>query len=388
MARRDKMRIGLNLLHVMPEIGGGWNYISNLVGALGQYDPLNTYVAFVTRRSRCLLPEASNFEEFLTNLDPQIRVRRILYENSILPSLARKKGVECLHWFSGTLGFLSPVPNVVTIYDMQPFNNLANVRPVKRAYLSFMSKRAIRKADLLLPISESTAGELRDAFDVDPRRMVTIPSIIPARWNPVSMEERLRVRAEYGLPDRFWLYVAHFYPHKNHVRLLEALREMKDRSLAPWPLVLRGDPHGSEKEVHEAVRRYDLEDDVILLPRLEETDMRALYSAASALVFPSLYEGSGMPVMEALACGCPVVASDIPPVRENAGDAAVYFDPEKVASIVSALMEFQGRSGQARPALIENGLAKALRFRPELIVGRLVEAYRSAIRGRVEKVKP
>lgn len=376
------MRIGLNLLHAMPEIGGGWNYIGNLVAALGESDPVNTYVAFVTRRSRSLMPAAANFEEVLADIDPEIRSRRIIYENTILPALARKKGIECLHWFSGTLGFRSPVPNVVTIYDMQPFNNLAKLRPAKRAYLKFMSKRAIRKADLLLPISESTARELRDGFDIDPRRMITIPSVLPARWDPAPPEERLRVRTEFGLPDRFWICVAHFYPHKNHVRLLEALHEMKAGGRQPWPLVLRGDPHGSEMEVDEAVRRFDLKGDVIILPPLEETDMRALYSAASALIFPSLYEGSGIPVMEALACGCPVVASDIPPVSENAGDAAIYIDPGSVASIAGALADFQERSAQISAAMTEKGLARASRFKPAPVIDRLVKAYQAAVRGR------
>ena len=382
------MRIGLNLLHVMPEIGGGWNYISNLVGALGEGDPVHTYVAFVTRRSRGLLPEVPNFEEVLAGIDPAVRSRRILYENTVLPSLARAKGIECLHWFSGTLGFMSPVPNVVTIYDLQAFRDLAKLKPGKRAYLRFMSWRAIRRADLLLPISEFTSSEIRETFGVDARRMVTIPTIIPARWKPCPPEERRRLRMRHGLPDRFWLYVAHFYPHKNHVRLLEAMRVMKARGRPPWPLVLRGDPHGSEREVEEAVRRYGLSDDVVFLPRLEDGDMRALYSAASALIFPSLYEGSGMPVMEAMACGCPIVASDIPPVRENSGDAAIFVDPGPADSIAGAMADFQEISEQARAAMIEKGLASASRFRPGPIVGRLVEAYRSAIRGGKEKVKP
>jgi glycosyltransferase involved in cell wall biosynthesis len=380
------MRIGLNLLHVMPEIGGGWNYIGNLVGALGDYDPVNSYVAFVTRQSRGLLPEAPNFEMVLADIDPAVRAWRVLYENTVLPSLVRAKGVECLHWFSGTLGFMSPVPNVVTIYDLQAFKDLAKIKPGKRIYLRFMSQRAILKADLLLPISEFTSGEIQETFGVVSRKMVTIPSIIPARWKPCPLEEIQRIRMRHGLPDRFWFFVAHFYPHKNHLRLLEAMGDMRTGGRPSWPLVLRGDPHGSERDVKEAVRRFGLAGNVIFLPRLEENDLRALYSAASALIFPSLYEGSGMPVMEAMACGCPIVASDIPPVRENAGDAAITFQAKSPASIARVMAEFQEIGEQARAIMIGKGLALASRFRPEPIIARLVEAYRSAPRGGNGKV--
>ena len=301
--------------------------------------------------------------------------------------MMRKHDLECMHWFAGTLGFFSPVPNVVTLYDMQPFMHFTELSHIKRVYQNIMVQRAIHKADLLLPMSASTARDVQNAFGVDPSRTVVIPSILTAQWRPDSTGERRRILEKYGLPGKFWLYVAHLYPHKNHVRLLGALHEMKGRGSTPWTLVLRGDPHGSENEVAEAIRRYSLGNEVILLPRLEEREMLALYSTAAALVFPSLYEGGGIPVMEAMACGCPVVASDIPSVKEHAGDAAVYFDPNSIESIARALIDFQ-RYGQLRAAQKEKGRAMASRFRPGPIIGRLVEAYRSVVRGGNKKVKP
>jgi glycosyltransferase involved in cell wall biosynthesis len=372
------MKIGLNLLHAMPEIGGGWNYIANLIAALGLYDPHNSYIAFVTKYSAGLLPKSPNFSRIFIRIDPAHRVQRILYENTLLPLLAKKKRIECLHWFSGTQGLFCSVPSVVTIYDLQAFMLLTKFSPAKRAYLRFMKRRAFEKSNLLLPISSSTAGLLQQAFGVSPKRMVTIPPVLPTVYRPESDEGRERFKKRYSLPDHFWLYVAHMYAHKNHLRLLEAFAELKKDGFPIWPLALRGDPHGSEGDIEEAIIRLDLKKDVVLLPRLEGEEMRGLYSAATALIFPSLYEGSGIPVLEAMACSCAIVASDIPPVRENAGDAAVYFDPQSVASIKRAIVEFQGTSLDSVAERRRRGLERIEPYRPRRVVDKLTDAYESA----------
>src|SRR6185436_333503 len=120
------LRIGLNLLHALPEIGGAWNYIANLVNALGEWDTENTYVVFVTKASECLVPRKSNFEKELVNIRSESRPARILYENTALQLLVRQKKLDCLHWFSANQAVLNSVPGVVTIYDVLPFLNSAS----------------------------------------------------------------------------------------------------------------------------------------------------------------------------------------------------------------------------------------------------------------------
>ena len=372
------MRIGLNLLHALPEIGGSWNYMANLLSALGQYDDINTYVAFVTRVSERLAPAKPNFICVPIEIRSGSRVQRIFYENTMLQQLARKHKLDCMHWFANTQAFINTVPGVVTVYDLQPFFNFANFSRVKRLYLRLMMSSTSRRAAILLPMSQATANDLQRVLKANPARMVVIPPVLHSHFVPAAAEAMISFRTKYTLPEKFWLYVAHLYPHKNHLRLLRAYHQLKLSGATPWPLVLRGDPAGAEREVMETIAHLNLESDIIMLPRLNEVELPILFSAATALVFPSLYEGGGIPVVEAMACGCPVIAADIPVVREFAGDAASYFDPLEVEEIEKAMVTHQNNPEQ-RAANRQAGLVRAEEFRSQQVVSKLLSAYRKGL---------
>ena len=373
------MRIGLNLLHAMPEIGGGWNYIARLVESLGEYDRENSYVAFVTAKSVGMVPLQPNFETVRVGINPISRWQRVLYENTRLQIDARKQRLDLMHWFANTIAISNSVPGVVTIYDLLVFENPHSFSRLQRIYLQTMYPQTVRRAALLLPMSQTTARALCNILKACPECIQVIPAIVSAQFQPVASAKVIELRREYNLPDQFWLYVAYFYPHKNHLRLLQAYHDLKLNGVAPWPLILRGDDPGTGEEVKRLVTELGLENNVRFLPRLNEAKLPVLYSAATALVFPSLYEGGGIPVIEAMACGCPVIAANIPPVREFAGDAASYFDPNKVASIAEAMASFQGSNHQDRLQMRQKGLARSIEHRPQLVVQKLLNAYTRAM---------
>jgi glycosyltransferase involved in cell wall biosynthesis len=370
------LRVGLNLLHALPEIGGGWNYIRSLVRGLARVDSEDTFVAFVTRESESLVPARPNFQAVRVDIRSSIRAWRVAFENTALVVMARKRRLDCLHWFSGTQALIEATPSAVTCYDLHPFLRLGPYSPVKRLYLKFMVAEAVRRAGVLLPMSEATATDLEKILGASRSRMVVIPPVLEDEIRPAAAVDAERFRERHRLPERFWLYVAHFHPHKNHLRLLEAYRRLAGEGPA-WPLVFRGDDKGSKGEVEKLIPELGLEDTVIFLPRLEAADLPLLYSAATALVFPSLYEGGGLPVVEAMACGLPVAASRIPPVMEFAGDAAVGFNPADVSSIAAAMRELAGDAG-VRNIKRREGLDRAGDFRAEAVIPRLLDAYARA----------
>jgi glycosyltransferase involved in cell wall biosynthesis len=358
----------------MPEIGGGWNYISSLVKGIDEHDTVNTYIAYVTKKSASMLPVKAKFVPVLINIDPVVRAKRVMYENTVLQVLACKHKLDCMHWFANTQAIVNTVPGVVTVYDLQPFLKLHEWPLLKRIYLRWMISNSARKTPVLLPMSCAIAQDLERILHADPSRMTVIPAILGRDFIPRREEDISVFRERYDLPYRFWLYVAHFYPHKNHRRLLEVYRILREGGFSSWPLVLRGDDHGEEAAVKKTIREFRLEDQVIFMPRLEEKELPILYSTATALVFPSLYEGGGIPVIEALACGCPVLAANIPATCEYADSAAKYFDPNDTSSIMRGITEFQSDPG-LREALREAGLARAAEFRGEKIISKLLDAY-------------
>ncbi len=368
------MLIGLNLLHAHIGIGGGWNYINRLVSALGEYDQENEYICYCTPESECLVPRKPNFRKKKAEFSGTNRIKRILYENTIFPIQAKKDKLDCLHWFAINLGFFCPVPSVVTIYDMLMYD-IPQLYPVThRVYKKAMISRAVRLANVLAPMSQSTANTVARILKGDRERMVIIPPMIADEYRPASTAEVDIFRAKYGLPDEFWLYVAHFHPYKNHARLFQAYAQMKACGKNHWPLVLRGEKNGADDLIAKLLNENGIMEDVIWLPRLSDGEIPLLFSSASALVFPSTYEGGGMPVMEAMACGCPVAASTIPTNLEFAGDAALLFDPMRVETIAES-MERLGTDYELREKFRQLGRAKVENLRPYNVVKLLVSTY-------------
>ncbi len=375
------MRIGLNLLHALPEIGGGWNYIENLVNGLGEFGREHTFVAFVQRRSECLVPRKSNWVKVVIGLEAKHRWRRIALENSVLQILAKKYNLDCMHWFGNTMGWYNTVPAVVTVYDLQVFTDLQrNTHWLKRVYLKALMKRTVSRAAALLPMSKSTAEELVRYLGASEKRIRVVPAILDRRFRPPVTADLRQFVDRYQLPDRFWVYVAHLYRHKNHIGLLKAYSHLKRSGYKPWRLVFRGDPGGGEAEVYNAIKDLELTGDILWLPRLAREEMPLLFGAAAGLVFPSIYEGGGIPVLEALGCGCPVVAADLPAVREYGGLAVTYFDPRSVSSIADALRTFEAQGAGLTQRRLA-GLERAESFRAERITATVDECYRWTSKG-------
>ena len=368
------MRIGLNLLHAHPDIGGGWDYIKSIVDALKSDESNNEYFAYCTPKSVSLVQDAKRFTLRVLGISGANRLTRILCEQLFLPTRAAADGVDLIHWFSGKDALYSRVGSVVTIHDLLPFVHPQHYDPARRWYARYMVARLARGKAILTPVSETTAGQVRASLGVKDDRIVVVPFAIGGRLHPAPLDIVEDFRRLHGLPVRFWLYVAHFYPHKNHERLLHAYAMYRRQNNMAWPLVLRGDSKGRQSQLMELCRSLGIAAHVQWLPRIPDDKMSALYSAAAGLVFPSLFEGCGIPVLEAMACGCPVLASDLPTTSEFAGTAAIRFDPQSTEAMLSAMVRFAGDE-DLRRSCRTIGLQQAERFSPSATVVRLHDAY-------------
>ena len=224
----------------------------------------------------------------------------------------------------------------MTVHDLIAYSHPGSHGLLRRWFIKTMLPFSVHRATVLAPVSEWTADGLQKMFGADTVKMVIINNPVSEEFQPCDIGTD-QFRNRYHLPPRFWLYVAHFYPHKNHQRLLKAYQLLRSRDPDTWPLVLRGNEARGGVPVARWVERLGLKDHVVLLPPIQDEEMPLLYSSAGALVYPSLAEGQGIPVIEAMACGCPIAASEIPTTLEFGGQAVITFKPEDVEDIARAM---------------------------------------------------
>jgi glycosyltransferase involved in cell wall biosynthesis len=250
---------------------------------------------------------------------------------------------------------------VLTIHDLAFERHPEETMPGMLGFLRSVVPRSARRADAIIAVSEATRRDLIDCYRLPPDRIAVIPHGVSTRFSPVPADGEPGIsalREKYRLPDDgFILTVGTLQPRKNHLRLVQALAAMKHAA----SLVIAGGSGWAYEAVRAEVSRLGLEQRVILAGFADDADLPVLYRAAAVFAYPALYEGFGLPVLEAMACGLPVVASNTSSLPEVAGDATLLVDPLDPAAIADALDRALGDSG-LRADLAQRGLARAAEF--------------------------
>lgn len=250
-----------------------------------------------------------------------------------LPGKLKKLSPDVIHFPYLIMPYASPRPVVLTIHDIIPIRFPQYFTLRQRILYRISLFLALRSASCVICVSEATQSDLKSTCRVDPERLFVVHEGISEQFRPQSADEARRVASTYGLPENYLLYVGSNKPHKNLPLLIDAYAHLGH---AP-PLILAGMEDARFEEVRSRIEVLNLKDRVHVAGSVAEDDLPALYSGALAFVFPSTYEGFGLPPLEAMACGVPVTCSSIPSLVEAAGDAALYFNPNDTASITAAL---------------------------------------------------
>ncbi len=287
------------------------------------------------------------------------------------------------------LSFESGVPYVMAVHDLQ--HRLQPEFPEVSAdgeweQREYLFRNGCRRATLLLADSETGKEDILRFYGehgVTPDRVKVLPFLPPSYLaRNVSRDERRRVRAKYGLPPRFVFYPAQFWPHKNHVRLVRAIGWLKRERNLDVPAVFAGSPGGDLRErtcaeVVAASRELGIEKAIRFPGYVPDDDMAALYAEAAALVMPTFFGPTNIPVLEAWALGCPVLTSDIRGIREQAGDAAWLADPRSVEAIAEGIGRLWTDEA-LRAKLAENGRKRLSAYGPAEHRDRLAAALDEA----------
>jgi glycosyltransferase involved in cell wall biosynthesis len=370
-----KLHAGLNALFLkLGRVGGTEEYVRRLLEALEQEAADEVALTlFVNRRFASSLAETTAASLAVVPVSGDSPALRIAIESTWLAREAARRSVDVVHHLGNTIPHVRTRPAVVTIHDIQAIVRPGDFGRIKGAYLRRRLRSAALGSRVVTTPSAHVRGQVIDRFGVDEGRVVVVPAPIIAA---PTVDETDGSPFPGGVEAPFLLYPAITHPHKNHVTLLRAFAAVasSDPSLS---LVLTGGEGAAASQVRREIDSLDLDRRVHLLGRIPRPDLDRLLRGAVALIFPSRHEGYGLPVAEAMALGCPVIASDAAAVPEVVGDAGLLVDPDDVDGWIGAISSVLGNE-DLRSRLVARGREQVASLSPERTARRLVDAYRIA----------
>lgn len=375
------MRIGLNLLFMIPGVVGGTEtYARGLLDGLRRLRSKHEFVLFLNSESSGWVKESGGqFEVVICPVNATSRGKRFAYEHLVLRRQIRDRKIDLLH----SLGYTSPVfmtcPTVVTVHDLN-FRAFGHLMPLpRRLMLSLAVRQAVVRSDKVITVSEFSRQEVLQAYKVPAEKVVVTHEAV--EFQPVESQSS---KTPEKFADVDWMqepYIVAFsstYPNKNIPRLVEAFGEAKRRHGICQRLILIGHPFSPEGW-SPAAGELEGKHDVVWTGYLERREVFHVLKGADFLVFPSFYEGFGLPVLEAMAVGLPVVCSNAASLPEVAGNAAIFFDPSSVADIAGKIVRV-ANDAALRNELRLKGAENLKRFSWEKTAAETVAVYDELLR--------
>lgn len=376
------MKIGFSTPVIQRGKTGIAQYVFALLRAFAAETTADRFVLFVLEKDHEFFADlGEQFEIVIIPEKYRPPVKNILWHQTVLPGLARELDLDVLHIPSyRRLVWRGPCPLVATIHDLAPFRVAKKYDLARMFYGRVVVKHLAQRQDEIITVSQNTAQDIDQFFSIPKDRVRVIYNGIDHVRFRVGQREKAfaSVAAKYRLTKPFFLYVARLeHPGKNHRRLIDAFERFKEETNSDWVLAFGGsDWHGADL-IHARIAESAYSSDIRTLGFISNDDLPLLYSAAEAFVYPSLYEGFGLPPLEAMACGCPVISSDRGSLGEVVGDAAWIINPEDVEDICDALLKLHS-DPKSRAALIQKGLARAKEFSWERAARETLAVYRTA----------
>lgn len=355
------LRVGIDAHMVGEQETGNETYIINLIRSLSQFDNHTNYFLYSPHPESLEVCQPLTERFYIRTVPTNAAPTRILWG---LPREAARDQVDVLH-----VTYVAPpktsIPIVATVHDISYalFPETFSMRD--KMILGTLVPRTLKKADAIITVSESSRKDIVERYGTPAEKIAVCYQPISAQHRQLADSAAVALaQATYGIAGRYVLAVGNLQPRKNLPRLIRAFASVKRAGLYDGKLVLVGRSKWRESAIYDEVRELGLDDDVIFTGYVPEEDLVALYNAADVFVYPSLYEGYGLPPLEAMACGCPVVTGNTSSLPEVVGDAGIMVDPLSEDALADAIARLVG-SPELRRELSQRGLQRVQRFTAE-----------------------
>lgn len=332
------MRIGIDATPLPAEPVGAGTYILQLVHALASLDSEHDLFVFTHRNRSGMFADLPSKSVNIIQVQDRSPASRLVWEQANLPGFSRMHKLDLLHSLHYTLPLRLPCRSVVTFHDMTFFLYPKYHTLVKRLLFPIFIRISARRADQIIAVSETTRLDAIRILNIPVRKITTIPNGVSEEFHPISDVEQLEIcRRKYSLPQDFILFVGTFEPRKNLPILLRAFGRLIQEN-PRYHLVLVGHTGWMVGEILNTIKQLHLERFIHTTGYVASSDLPLIYNLARVFVYPSIYEGFGLPPIEAMACGTPVVASSIPVNRDHIGDAGLLFPPGDEITLYEILL--------------------------------------------------
>jgi glycosyltransferase involved in cell wall biosynthesis len=383
-AQRAGLHVGINAQLISSasnyRSAGVSNYSRHLLAALGELVQEGITSHHFTAFLHAEDVHAPGIELRRGNAQLEQPAMRIAWEQGVLPWKLKQIQADVVHGLVNVLPLRTQKPGVVTVHDLS-FLRLPDLFPAyKRAYMTALCRASVARAEQIVAVSHQTANDLVQLWHVDRKRLFVAPNGVDARFSPGTPEQDEAFRRTHNLPERYWLYLGTLEPRKNLPMLLHAFarwREKEPAEVNSVHLIIAGGKGWYYDTIFSEVAALGLTEWVHFPGFIPNDELPAWYRAAELFVYPSRYEGFGLPVIEAMACGTPVLCSNAPGVHEVAGHAAVQLPADDVDAWVAAL-SVAATQPELRAALHRCGLTQAHQFAWRHAALLTVEAYERA----------
>jgi len=367
------LRIGIMARGLSGPTGGVRRYIASITHALLTIDRKNEYVLYYDHRSH--LGENPTAIEKVINIPS-----KMLYDHIALPLAVRRDRVDVLFCPKNVVPPLSNCKSVTIVHDLGYMANPTYYAPVDTLYMNLAMRWSIRKSSAIIAVSQNTKADLVSRLGAKAEKIHCIYEAMDENYRLIEDRARLEnVRDKYNLPSEFILSVAGLQRRKNLPNLIKAFSLLRERPEINHKLVMIGAPSWQHSAILSEMRASPVRNEIQWLKFIPEEDLPVIYNLATLFVFPSLYEGFGLPLLEAMACGCPVVCSNTSSLPEIAGDAAILVDPTSIEQLADGIYKVLV-DDNLQNDLIKKGLERASCFSWERAAKETLEVFEEVYR--------